>query len=277
MPGAALLNGEPVATGAFSDRGLHFGDGLFETLAVINGVPCLWERHFLRLTSGCERLDLPTPDAALLLDEAQRLCSGVGRGVLKIILTAGPVERGYARSGHIAPSRWLQCSPWPSVSPYIDDLPLHLQLCRTRLGTQPRLAGIKHLNRLEQVLARNELRAPAHEGVVCNLRGEVVEGIASNLLARLDGTWRTPPLHDCGVAGVVRGMFLDAANDAGETVSEASMSVDELRRAEALFVSNSLLGIRRVARLDEHVYPATGGYPLIERVHAACFTAEGIA
>jgi 4-amino-4-deoxychorismate lyase len=197
--------------------------------------------------------------------------------VLKLIVTAGPVERGYARAEPVTPTRWMQCSDWPQVAPYNDQTPLRLQSCRTRLGSQPLLAGIKHLNRLEQVLARNEIVPPAHEGVVRNQRGDVVEGISSNLLIRSDNRWLTPPIDDCGVAGIVRGLLLDAAREDAESVTEASIAPLQLRTAEAVYVMNSLLGIRRVARLDDHRYAAVDDTPLIRRVHAACFTAEGVA
>ena len=277
MPATALLNGEPVAAAAFNDRGLHFGDGLFETVAVKDGAPCLWERHFLRLQNGCGCLGLPVPDATELYREACQLSAGRTRAVLKLIVTAGPVERGYARSETLVPTRWMQCSDWPQVAPYDDQTPLRLQSCRTRLGSQPLLAGIKHLNRLEQVLARNEIRPPAHEGVVRDQRGDVVEGVSSNLLVRIDNRWLTPPIEDCGVAGVVRGMLLDAAQEGTEPVAEAPIAPLQLRTAEAVYVMNSLLGIRRVGWLDDHRYAPFDDTPLIRRVHAACFTAEGLA
>lgn len=276
MPGAALLNGEPVAATAFNDRGLHFGDGLFETLAVIDGAPCVWERHFLRLQKGCERLGLPCPDRDELYGEACHLSSGRGRAVLKLIVTAGPVERGYARSENLTPSRWLQCSDWPQSALYNDGAPLRLQTCHTRLGSQPLLAGIKHLNRLEQVLARNEIRPPADEGVMRDQHGRVVEGISSNLLVRLDNRWVTPPIDDCGIAGVVRGMLLDAAQQESETVTETPIAPIQLRTAQAVYVMNSLLGIRAVGWLDDHRFPPCDDIRLIRRVHAACFTAGGL-
>ena len=265
-----LHDGVP-ATACLDDRACQFGDGLFETLAVIDGQPCLWQRHLDRLSLGCERLRLPPPDSETLLAEARRLCAGRRRAVLKIVVGAGPGGRGYARPERLRPSRWLRCSDRP------DDgaAPLRLITCSLRLAAQPRLAGIKHLNRLEQVLARAELPEDADEGLLLDRNGDVVEAIAANLLVRLDGRWLTPPIRDCGVDGTVRRHLLEAGPAVGLTVEEAPLQPETLRRAEALYLTSALLGIRPVARLDDHRYPDPERPPPLERLHRACFTFEG--
>jgi len=276
MPGRILFNGQEIAPGLSADRAFHYGDGLFETLAVINGAPCLWELHIQRLLEGCRRLGLPLPDRDQLLAEAESLCSGQERAVLKLVISSGEGARGYARPTPVDPSRFLQIAPWPDPAHYQENLPLSVQWCETRLAEQPRLAGIKHLNRLEQVMARRELAADRHEGLMCDLHGQVIEGTSSNLLLKLDGRYLTPALSHCGVAGVVRRLILDRAAQKNIEVGVGQISPRHLESAERLFLTNSLLGIRPVERLGEQGYTHSGlGDDLLEAAHQACFTFSG--
>ncbi len=271
MPGHALLDGEPAPEGAYTDRACQFGDGLFETLAVVDGQPCLWQLHAERLSKGCARLGLPRPDTALLLDEARRLCAGRERGVLKIVLSAGRSLRGYARDPNAVPVRWLQCMDWPKQGALAHAMPLRLYSCRLRLAHQPRLAGIKHLNRLEQVLARSELPPEADEGVLCDSQGYAVEAIAANLLVYLDGRWLTPPLDECGVAGTVRRLLLASALP----VEVEPLPHARLFAADGLFLTSALLGVRPVASLDGHAFALQQRPPVLEAVHRAAFRFAG--
>lgn len=274
MPAHALLNGEPAAAGMFRDRACQFGDGLFETIAVRHGQPCLWSKHMQRLQAGCERLGIAAPDAVVLLREATSLCEGQSQAVLKIIISPGQSSRGYARiSG--TPTRWLACGDWPEDSPWTDDKVLRIQDCRTRLGTQPLLAGIKHLNRLEQVLARRELRPDCHEGVMCDQQGRPIEGIMSNLLLKYDDHYLTPALDDAGVAGTVRQLVIEGQHLLGLPLEIGKLERDALYAAEALFMTNALLGIRPVEQLEAHRYPLTRRPAGLDRLHAACFTFSG--
>lgn len=275
MPAHALLNGEPAAPQIFQDRACQFGDGLFETIAVRHARPCLWSRHLQRLQTGCQRLGIQVPDAALLLREASTLCGGRERAVLKIIISAGRSGRGYARVTHGPPTRWLACSDWPEDSPWSDDKALRVKECTTRLGTQPLLAGIKHLNRLEQVLARRELHPDQHEGVMYDQQGQPLEGIMSNLLLKYPDRYLTPALEVAGVAGTVRQLIIDRQQVLGLPLVIERLDRDALYDAEALFMSNALLGIRPVDQLEGHRYPLTHRPPAVERLHAACFTFSG--
>lgn len=273
MPGEFLLNGEPSNHALGSDRGLHFGDGLFETIAVINGAPCLWARHFFRLQLGCERLGIALPAQDSLLVQVNSACRGHQRAVLKLIVTAGSVERGYARADHAQPNVLLRVSPWPQ---HLNESaqPLTLDWCQTRLAEQPLLAGIKHLNRLEQVLARREFTAGQDEGVMRDYQDNVIEGVSSNLIVREGDAYRTPKLDHCGIAGVVRGLMLDMAKDQGIDFSEARLQSDDLLKADALYLSNSLMGVRAVGSLAAHSYPDSTLPPFLAAVHAACFDSQ---
>ncbi|MEL6710472.1 MAG: aminodeoxychorismate lyase [Pseudomonadota bacterium] len=266
----ALLNGRPVDP---ADQPVNsFGDGLFETIAIRQGQPCLWTYHLQRLQRGCHRLGIPFPQSDQLLAEANQLTSSHAQAVLRIVLSVPPSHRGYQRPADYQPDRYLSCHPWPEQPLYhAVDFPIHLQTCQTRLGSQPLLAGIKHLNRLEQILARRELRLPAVEGVMCDQQGQVVEGTMSNFLVLQETGYITPPINTCGIAGVVRQLVLGTAAQQAISVREATFSLAELRQAKAVYVMNSLLGVRPVAALNGQVYPAAQLPDFLQQVHQACF------
>ena len=263
-----LFNGKPADAPPVN----LFGDGLFETIAIRQGQPCLWVYHLQRLQRGCCRLGFPSPPLDQLVAEVYQLARPHAQAVLKIVLSFPPSPRGYQRSAEGQPDRYLSCYPWPQQPLYhAISFPLHLQTCQTRLGCQPQLAGIKHLNRLEQILARQELQPPAMEGVMCDQQGQVVEGIMSNLLILQETDYITPLIKTCGIAGVVRQLVLDTAKQQAIPVHEATLSLAELRQARAVYVMNSLLGVRQVAALDGQIYPATPLPDFVQQVHQACF------
>ena len=230
------------------DRGLAYGDGLFETLLVHAGAPVMWREHWQRLAEGAARLGIAMPDEGWVRAEADGLLANRGRAALKLVLTRGLGERGYA-----APA-----TPNPTVVLSAHDAPaardgLVLRWCRTRLAVQPLLAGMKHLNRLEQVLARAEWDDPAvDDGVLCDAEDRVACTTSMNLVARLDGRWLTPSVGRCGVAGTIRGWLL-----AQGLVAEAEISQAQLSHADALFACNALRGILPVHRLGTHAWPAS--------------------
>ncbi len=277
MPARAFLNGEPATGTLFRDRACQFGDGLFETLAVRNGTPCLWGLHMQRLERGCERLGLPPVDRDLLFNEAQAACANLERGALKIVVSAGPSQRGYARPQPLTPTRWIACEATQAVPGRSRADGLRVQECTIRLGAQPYLAGIKHLNRLEQVLARAELADGMDEGLLYDQSGSPVEGIASNLLVRTPTRTRyvTPALDGCGVAGTVRQLLIDRAEVLDHPLEVRQIQREELFGAEGLFMINALMGIQPVAQLGEHCFPQRTRPPALERLHRACFTFSG--
>ena len=233
-----------------SDRGLHYGDGLFETMAVVAGCVRLLPRHLHRLTHGAARLAIPLPDMAELETALQQAARELGEGVLKLILTRGSGGRGYAPPVDAEPT--LVVLRYPQVLPRLDDAQagMVLRVCGLRLARQPVLAGIKHLNRLEYVLARAEWRDPdIGEGLLFDTQGELVEAVASNVFLVQAGRLRTPCLDQCGVAGVMRAEVLDCAARLGVAVDEARLCLDDVLASEEVFLTNSLHGIRPVRAL----------------------------
>jgi 4-amino-4-deoxychorismate lyase len=247
-----LIDGRPpTAPGlAPSDRGLQYGDGLFETLAINDGRACHWPLHYARLDTGCARLGIPTPARDLLEAEIARLCAGAERAVLKLIVTRGVGARGYRPPVPARPTRILQRLPWPEQALGLAERGIDLRLCNTRLGLNPALAGVKHLNRLEQVMARAEWGEEYHEGLMFDVEDRVVEGTMSNLFLVRRERLCTPSLAQAGVAGVTRARVLRAAREMGIECSEEEVREPDLYSADGLFVTNSLIGIWPVARLE---------------------------
>jgi len=241
---AILINGHATEQVSVLDRGFQYGDGLFETLKVCNGQPLHWDRHLARLQNGCERLGIAMPAPALLQAEAGQLCQGVADAVLKITVTRGVGGRGYAAAQGMTPTRVLARLPAPAYPATHWSEGIRLHLCQTRMGENPALAGIKHLNRLEQVLARAEWDDPqVAEGLLRDNNNQVIEGTMSNVFCVREGRLLTPPLSRCGVRGITRDRVLAAARQAAIEAEEVALQVEDLHQAQELFVTNSLIGI----------------------------------
>lgn len=238
-----------------TDRGLQYGDGLFETLAAFEG-HCPWfEAHYQRLVTGCERLAIPQPDKQVVLQEVETAAAGQAKAVIKILLTGGEGGRGYGRAIGLQPNRIVMRYAWPDypASHWRDGV--ELKLCQTRLGCNPVLAGIKHLNRLEQVLARNEWQDNDYaEGLMCDEQGNVIEGTMSNVFIVRDETLYTPRLSHCGVTGVMRGWVMDKADELAINVQETTLSIDDIKQADEVMLTNSLIGLWPVNNFESRNY-----------------------
>lgn len=253
-----LINGESAAHIPATDRGLQYGDGLFETIAVVASSPCLWERHYKRLKHGGSRLGIEIPSASTLLKEIQQEIGTAEKGVIKLIVTRGEGARGYAPSKNSMPNRVVQFSPWPEYPTEFQTNGVKARVCSTRLGANQALAGIKHLNRLEQVIARSEWDDPTmKEGLMLDARGRVIEGTMSNIFMLKDGTLHTPDLTESGVAGVMRGLVLDIAQEQGLDINIGHLPLSEVLYADSLMLTNSLIGIWPVKSLDDREYDLT--------------------
>ena len=258
-----LVNGQPQDAVPALDRGLLYGDGLFETIRFVGAAAPLWLRHMQRLASGCERLCLPVPDPALLWREAQAVSGDMVHAVLRITLTRGVGARGYAMPATPQTTRIVAAFPMPALDAALHRDGVRLYLCGTRLAEQPRLAGIKHLNRLEQVLARAEWNDPSiAEGLVCDQHGNVISATAANLFAVIDGVPVTPALERCGVAGVSRAELLEAL----PRVEVRDLPLHECLQAGELFLSSSVRGILPVQAVADKVF-APGPVARAMQVH----------
>ena len=250
-----LVNGLTSTQLPVADRGLQYGDGLFETLALRHGQPLLWERHIRRLDESCRRLGLPPPNAGLLREEVVSIAGNEARAVAKIILTRGSSGRGYRADASSTATRIVQQLPWPTHPAAAGKEGVDVRWCETRLARQPRLAGMKHLNRLEQVLGRTEWQNDYAEGLMCDTDGLVIEGTRTNLfLVPAGGTVVTPDLSQSGVAGVMRAQVLDSAAAMGLTCVIQAVTRDMVESAQELFLTNSLIGIWPIRRIEARHY-----------------------
>ncbi len=247
-----LINGVPQTLISASDRGLAYGDGLFETIAVVDGVARHWERHLNRLASGANRLGIAAPSPA---SWNQDLSLALGtkppqRGVLKLTLTRGSGARGYAPPEDGPPSRIVGLFPWPEWPSERYASGINVMLCQTRLAQNPALAGIKHLNRLEQVLAASEVaRQQADDGFMFALDDRLIESTRANVFLVFGQRLITPRINDCGVAGVMRELLLDYLPKAGFDLEESTIDVTDLTRCDEVFLTNSLIGLWPVRQI----------------------------
>lgn len=259
------VDGQPVELLSVKDRGLAYGDGLFETIAVNAGQPVLLQRHLARLAEGCVRLKIPLELPAVrtqLLAFSQQL----GDGVAKLILTRGDGQRGYAPPQPAQSRVILQAAAKPVYPEAYAEQGVRLFACTTRLAEQPLLAGLKHLNRLEQVLARSEWQDAEHaEGLMLDSSGRVIEGVYSNLLLVSAGVLITADLSRCGVAGVMRAELLEQAAALGIECQVRDISYAELLAADEVMLCNSVYGVWPVRALLAHDWPVG---PLTRKLQA---------
>ncbi|MCY7354027.1 MAG: aminodeoxychorismate lyase [Lysobacter sp.] len=224
-----------------NNRGLAYGDGLFETMRMHRGDVAWWDAHWSRLMHGAARLRLRLPDASFVRDQASQLFANE-EGVLKLVVTRAG-GRGYAPSPDSEPNWLLSLHPLPSKP---REGGLALRWCDLRLAIQPALAGIKHCNRLEQVLARAEWQQDTiDDGLMRDHEGFVVCATSANLFVLREGGWTTPLVDRCGVAGVCRAWCM-----AELATTEARLNPEQVESSDAIFLCNAVRGILPVERLD---------------------------
>jgi 4-amino-4-deoxychorismate lyase len=268
---SALVNGVSGGEIPLLDRGLHFGDGVFETIACLDRRPRFLALHLERLARGCQVLGIAAPAPGLLREEIGRVAGAAQRSIVKLIVTRGSAtRRGYAVSGTEQATRVAIRYPWPVEDPVLGQQGVSVRMAAVRLGENPTLAGIKHCNRLEQILARNEPRAAqAAEALMLSQSGKLVSGTMTNVFL-IDGPahaprLRTPAIDCCGVAGIMRRVVLREATRAGLPVEECELRPGDLAAASEIFLTNARIGIWPVCRIEERTL-APG--PLTRRLQA---------
>mgnify|MGYP001815858745 FL=1 len=256
-----LVDGKPRSTLEATDRGLFFGDGLFETMAAMGASIPLWERHLQRLAAGCRRLRIPLPRAeALWRDIEAVLPRESERSVIKLVVTRGSGGDGYRPPQVPHPTCLVQRRDWPVHATKVPQAGVRVRFCETRMATGSPVAGIKHLNRLEQVLARAEWQdAEIAEGLMLDRDGYVVEGTMSNLFLQEGDRWLTPPVDRCGVAGVMRGLVMEMAGTLGYRAVEQRVRPSRLLAADAVFLTNAVVGIWPIGELEGRRLAVTPG------------------
>ncbi len=243
-----LVDGIPAEVVPVTNRGLAYADGVFETILYHGLRPVLWRQHYDRLMLGCEKLTLQTPpdQEQQLLDQCKLLLEANPRAtsIIKIMVIRGGQGRGYRTASDARVQTILSVYPVPDypLASYREGI--KLWLCQTRLSINAQLAGIKHLARLEQVLASMEFNdAEYQEGLMLDPDHRVIEGTRSNIFLELEGQLVTPALDHSGVAGVMRGFILGCQDQLDISVSAEPVALEQLTRVTGAFVCNSVFGI----------------------------------
>lgn len=246
-----LIDGVPGKQVPAADRGLNYGDGVFRTMRVTGCEPVAWNAQMACLMRDCQRLALPRPDTKTLYREARELFANRHEGVLKIVITRGSGGRGYAPPEPAEPLRMVSAHPAPRAVGQ-----LALQTSAIGFPCQPALAGIKHLNRLEQVLARAECAQHGWaDALMLSTEGHVISTTMRNIVLAMDGCWLTPALDKAGVAGATRARIMTAVSRAGRPITEARLLLSDCYAARAMIACNSVSGITPVVRLGTHELP----------------------
>ncbi len=237
----------------FSDRALQYGDGVFETLRIFNGEIPMWGFHQQRLKKAQAVLKLPLEDFLRQWPSfCEKYLAGIENACAKLIISRGEGPRGYQIPVASKINWWLKISDMPAHYSCGEVKPFRLTLCQHRLSRQPALAGLKHLNRLDQIMARSQWNEQDgfDEGIMFNLDGDVIEGTMSNLFWLKDDQLYTPDLTQEGIDGCVRRWIIKHQESLKSVVIEQGVKLERLLTADAVFLTNSLMGIQPVSEID---------------------------
>lgn len=232
------------------DRGLLYGDGLFETMLARDGSVARLDRHLARLAASAAALALPLPDGVARAVALVAAAAGPGTHALRLTLTRGTsARRGYEPPADARPTLLITAAPYrPPAGP------LTAITASVRVNPDSPLSRHKSLSALEKVLARAEAaQAGASEALLLNIHGRVAEGAASNLFIRRGGRWVTPPVSEGCLPGVMRAEVM-----AETGAVEAPLTAADLFAADAVYLSNALMGLVPLARLDGRPLPGSG-------------------
>lgn len=248
----ALVNGAPPKTSVLLSRALHYGDGVFRTLLRIEGRWLDFDRHYVKLVQDCRVLGLDPPHVGQLEAELESLGGGRSQPVVgKIILARSGAGRGYAPTSRQC-ERILLRYPAPRYPASYWREGVVAMASPVTLGIQPLLAGVKHLNRLENMLAARGWPADVQEALMSDHTGQLICGTRSNIFWVREGKLLTPRLSGSGVAGMMRAKVLDAARALGLPAAMVEAPQRDLLQASEAFLSNSLIGIWPLKRIDAH-------------------------
>ena len=260
-----LVNGQAGEYIAVRDRGFAYGDGVFRTIKCAAGRLLAWPRHYAKLAADCAILGIACPPESILLADLAQLAPE--EATIKITVSRGPSARGYVCEPDAMPTRIVQLGPLPNYPADLHTLGVTVRLCDWLLSIQAGLAGVKHLNRLDQVMARREWADPTiFDGLMCNARGELVEGVMTNLYFIKDNVLYTHPLTDCGVAGVMRNLVLEVCESLGIKTVQQPFTVEAMLAADVVLLSNSLAGVVPIAQCGTNQWHNFG---TVQRLHAA--------
>ena len=255
-----LINGSFDHVISPFDRGFAYGDGVFRTMKMVDGLPNSWPLHYQKLVADCAAINIVCPSAELLMSDLSLLFSAEAsensQAVAKIIITRGEGNRGYTPPAITAPMRVVTKSVMPQYPEIRFSEGVNLTVCETRLASQAKLAGIKHLNRLENVLARMEwtdthMTNGIADGIMLDSAGNVIECTSANIFARYGDTLMTPSLLQCGVAGITRQRIIDLAYTLSLKVKVEVIDFPTLLSADEVIICNSLYNAWQVKTIQD--------------------------
>ena len=252
-----IINGDFDQSISPLDRGFTYGDGVFRTMLMRSGLPVAWPLHYQKLVADCAALGIVCPSADLLMADFLQLFSAQDidskkLDVAKIIISRGEGERGYKTPAITSPTRVVIRSAMPLYAKHYYSQGVQLHLCNTRLSKQAKLAGIKHLNCLDNILARMEWRDESiFDGLMLDQADNVIECTMSNIFARFGKVIVTPSLSECGVSGITRQRICNLAPVLNLTVEMAQLRLDRILQADELIICNSLYGVFQVYKIND--------------------------
>ncbi len=249
------VNGEPCDTISAADRGLSYGDGLFTTILVAKGHCCLIDKHLKRLQDGIKLLGIAQIDFALLIEQLTARARALDNGVIKVVVTRGEGQRGYSSKGCVSPTVIMTASALPKHYQQLRQAGISVGVSTIPLGLNPVTAGLKHLNRLEQVLVRQQIDQEGwDDAIVLDCQGFIVESNLANIFWVKEKQLYTPSLELAGVAGVMRDFVIEKAKGLGIAVNIDRYRLGSITDADEIFITNSLMQLVPVVKIEERNY-----------------------
>lgn len=252
MDSIAFINGKEQSRISISNRNFQYGDGLFETCVVKDNQILFWEKHLLRLNEGCKKLKIKNIDKSIWLKDIKKALSLTPKKncVVKLILSRGDSQRGYGYPDDILPVRVVIVSELKNAKAKKS---FSLEYAQSGYHSNPILAGIKHCNRIEQVLARATLTRD--EAIMLDENQNIISVTQGNIYFISGKKLVTPKLDRCGVIGSRRSLILELAKSMELNVKEDNISINEVRNADEVFISNSIIGIQSVSSIEDYYLP----------------------
>ena len=249
MDSIAIINGKEQSNVSIFNRNFQYGDGLFETCVVKNNQILFWEKHLSRLDIGCRKLKIKNIEEEIWLKDIKKALSLTSKKncVLKLILSRGNSQRGYSYSDDILPVRVVVVSEVKNVQAKES---FSLEYASSGYHSNPNLAGIKHCNRIEQILARSSLKRD--EAIMLDENQNIISVTQGNIYFIFGQSLVTPKLDRCGVIGSRRSLILELAESIELNVEEGNVSMNDAKKADEAFISNSIMGIQSVNSIEEY-------------------------
>ena len=248
------INGKLTNKISIEDRAVQYGDGVFETIAIKDKLPEFWKEHYQRLSKGCKILKIKCLPETFLKKEINKFIkkSKKKKFVLKIIISRGIGGRGYNPPKNAKPTRILGIYDWPNYPEINLTKGITMDVCKTRISLQPFLSEIKHLNRLEQIIARSEWQNKTiSESIMLDLNNNVIEGTMSNIFGVKKSIFYTPNIKSAGIEGIMRGIILKLLKKNKKKYIIKKITLKEFLKFDEIFMCNSIFGVWPVIKISK--------------------------